>query len=584
MKEHSANPVRQELVRWLEENLPLGAARIDQLLEIPPSADMGDFALPCFELASEMKKAPQAIAQELAEEFEPTGTLTAAEAAGPYLNLSVDRPAMAAHLLKRVHERGERYGYDDEGGRGTVVIDYSSPNIAKHLGVHHLRSAIIGRALYRIYEALGYDCVGINHLGDWGTAFGKLIAAYRRWGDGDGDEITVSDLQELYVRFNRAAQDQPELEEEARRAFRRLEDGEPQATRLWQRFKDVSLAEFRRIYDMLGVSFDRYTGESYYNDRIEETLEKLRSAGLARVSQDALIVPLEDYDMPPLLLRKRDEGSLYATREICAAEERWEQYRFERCLYVVGSEQKLHFRQVKKVLELMGHRWADRLEHVDFGLLKFKDPETGEARTGSTRTGRVLLLEDVLKQGIEKAREKIRENLDRLDEGADVDDLAAAIGTGAVVFSDLCVRRTRDVIFDWDKMLDFEGATGPYVQYAHARLTGIMRKSPEEVTPDVDFSLLRLPEEWNLIRKIELFPEAVARAAGSNEPSIVANYLLELCAEFSAYYSAGMREKDRRVLCDDADVRAARLLLVDAIRHVIRNGLTLLGLEAPERM
>ena len=584
MKHHSANPVRQEIVDWLDKSLPLEASRIEDLLEIPPSAEMGDFALPCFELAAEMRKSPHDIAKELAESFRPTGGITAAKTAGPYLNFSVDREAMTAELLQRIHRRGPRYGRRDEADRGRVVIDYSSPNIAKHLGVHHLRSAIIGRALYRIYQALGYDVEGINHLGDWGTAFGKLIVAYRRWGDGSKEEITVSELQELYVRFNQEAEQDPELEEEARRAFRSLEQGDPEATELWERFKEVSLAEFQRIYEMLGVSFDRYTGESHYNDQLEDVLNRLKESGLAQRSEDALIVPLDDYDMPPLMLQKRDEGSLYATREICAAEDRWNEFRFEKALYVVGNEQKLHFQQVKQVLELMGYDWADRIEHVDFGLLKFKDPETGKARTGSTRSGEMLLLEDVLTQGIEKAHEKLQQNLDRLEENADIDSLAADIGIGAVVFSDLCVRRTKDVTFDWDKMLDFEGATGPYLQYAHARLCSILRKSPDDVIPDVDFSRLELPEEWSLVRKLEFFPEEIARAAEANEPSIVANYLLELCAEFSAYYSAGMREKERRVLCDAPDTRAARLLLVDSIRHVIRNGLTLLGIAAPERM
>ena len=463
-------------------------------------------------------------------------------------------------------------------------MDCDSPNLAKHLCVHHLRSAIIGRALYRIYRALGYEVEGINHLGDWGTAFGKLIVAYRRWGDGPTDDITVSELQQLYVKFNQEAEKNPELEDQARQAFRALEEGDPDATELWKRFKEVSLAEFQRIYNMLGVSFDRYTGESHYNDRLDDVLERLKESGLAERSQDALIVPLEDYDMPPLMLQKRDEGSLYATREICAAEDRWREFQFEKALYVVGNEQKLHFQQVKQVLDLMGYEWADRIEHVDFGLLKFKDPETGKAKTGSTRSGEMLLLEDVLTEGIEKAREKLQQNLDRLEDDADLDSLAADIGIGAVVFSDLCVRRTKDVIFDWDKMLDFEGATGPYLQYAHARLCSILRKSPDDVSPDVDFSCLELPEEWSLVRKLEFFPEEIARAADSNEPSIVANYLLELCTDFSAYYSAGMREKDRRVLCEDPDTRHARLLLVDAIRHVIRNGLTLLGIAAPERM
>jgi len=578
------NPIREELVDWLAENLPLEREQVSELLGMPPSDEMGDYAFPCFTVASRLRKSPAAIAEEISRKFHPTTELLKAEASGPYVNFFVNRQAMTGYLLRTIHSLGERFGRSEVGVGRTVVLDYSSPNIAKHLGVHHLRSAIIGRALYNIYEALGYRCVGINHLGDWGTSFGKLIVACERWAQGAAQELSVSDLQELYVRFNREAEVHPELEEEARKAFRRLERGDPRTMAMWKAFRDVSMREFEKIYNMLGIRFDSYTPESFFNNRMRPTLERLRALGLARLSEDALIVPLDDYDMPPLMLQKSDESSVYATREICAAEYRWEKYRFEKALYVVGSEQKLHFRQVKKVLELMGYQWADRIEHVDFGLLKFKDASTGRARKGSTRTGEMISLEDVLNEGMRRAEQKVRQNLERFEGVPDVQQLAATIGIGAVVFSDLCVRRNRDVVFDWDKMLDFEGDTGPYVQYAHARLSSILRKAKQDVKADVDFSLLSLPSEWALIRKLEVLPETVLRAAQENEPSLIATYLLELCAEFSAYYSAGMRDKDRRVLCDDGAVRTARLLLVDAVRHVVRNGLALLGIAAPERM
>jgi len=578
------NPVMRRMVRWLGGDLPLDESEIACLIEIPPSAEMGDYALPCFSLASRLKKAPRKIAQELAEKFRQTEELLRVEAAGPYLNVFVNRQLMTAHVLRRIHDLGVEYGRSDLGKGRTIVIDYSSPNIAKHLAVHHLRSAIIGRALCNIYGALGYECVGINHLGDWGTGFGKLIAAFERYDAGNAEDLTVNDLQELYVRFNQQASEEPGLDEEARLAFKRLESGEPKATDLWRAFKDISLAEFERIYKLLGIRFDQYTPESFYNDRMEATLERVQKAGITRTSEDALIVSLDDYGMPPCLLRKSDESTLYMTRDICAAEYRWEQYAFEKALYVVGSEQRLHFRQLVKVLELMGYAWADRIEHVDFGLLQFRDAETGQRRKGSTRTGEMIMLEDVLRQGIRKAREKIKQNADRLPEESDPGALAAAVGIGAVVFSDLSVRRNKDVLFDWDKMLDFEGDTGPYVQYAHARLCSIMRKAEQSVTPDADCARLTLAEEWELVRRVDAFPEAIVRAADSNEPSIIANYLLELCAEFSAYYSAGMQAPERRVLCADAATRAARLLLVDAVRHVIRNGLALLGVEAPQRM
>ena len=581
---NESNSIRQEIVRWLAAALPLDEPQVDALLAVPPSADMGDYAFPCFALARGMRKNPADIAAELAAKFSPTSGVTRAQAAGAYLNFSVDRPLMAATLLGRIHEQGERYGTSDLGAGKTIVIDYSSPNIAKHLGVHHLRSAIIGRALYRLLEAQGYRVVGINHLGDWGTSFGKLIAAFERQSDVKPETATVSDLQELYVRFSAEAEGRPELEDEARRAFQRLEAGDKKASKLWQRFRDVSLAEFSRIYEMLGIRFDKVTGESYYVPAVPAMLARMQKAGITQVSEDALIVPLDEYDMPPFMLRKSDETSLYATRDVCAALDRWEEYGFERCLYVVGSEQKLHFRQLRKVLELMGLDWAERIEHIEFGLLKFKDEATGRARKGSTRRGDMVLLEDVLRDGIEKAREKIRQNVEKLDEGADLDELAAQIGIGAVVFSDLSVKRTKDVLFEWDRMLDFEGDTGPYVQYAHARLSSILRKAAEDVSPGADCARLELAEEWALVRALEGYPAALALAAESREPSVVAHYLLDLCAHFSAYYSAGMREPAQRVLCEDASVRAARLLLVDAVRHVISTGLRLLGMAAPQRM
>ncbi len=584
MPHDDTSPARNDIVEWAATVTPLDETKIDNLLEVPPDPDMGDYALPCFVLAQEWKKSPVDIAAELAEQFKPTDGLSGASAEGPYLNFHVNRSRMAEQLLGHIHEHGDAYGTRTRDNEPTIVIDYSSPNIAKHLGVHHLRSAIIGRSLYRIFESLGYNCVGINHLGDWGTSFGKLIVACERYDELDPETATVTDLQEAYVRFSREAEENPELEDAARKAFRRLENGDPEARKLWETFKEVSLAEFERIYEMLGIEFDHYTPESFYLDRTSDVLERLQDQNIAVESEDALIVPMDEEDMPPMMLRKRDETTLYATRDICAAEYRWQEYEFAHCLYVVGGEQKLHFDQLREVLSKLGHTWANRIEHINFGLLKFLDEETGKARTGSTRKGDMVLLEDVLTNGIDKARTKLQDNLDRLDTDTDLDELASQVGIGAVVFSDLCVNRERDVIFDWDRMLDFEGDTGPYVQYAHARLCSILRKADSPVDPTADCELLTLPEEWDLIRKLEDYPERVEKAAHKRQPSVVANYLIELCSKFSTYYSAGMHEPDRRVLCPDEATQAARLLLVDGVRHVIRNGLHLLGVDAPERM
>ncbi len=568
----------------LAPHVPLSESELAGLIETPPSQDMGDYALPCFTLAPHLRRSPQQIAEDLAGRVELPEGVAEARPVGPYLNFFLDRPAAAARVLGEIRREAERYGSDGLGAGRTVVIEFSSPNIAKHLGVHHLPSTLIGMALDRTYRALGYEVVGLNFLGDWGTGFGRLIAAVERYGVEEPERLSVTDLQELYVRYSTAAEDDPELQQAARDAFRRLEQGDEDAARAWNAFKEVSLREFERVYERLGVRFDRYTPESLYKDATEPLLRRMQEQGVAVESEGALIAPLEEEGLPPCLVRKKDGSSLYATRDLLAAEDRWESYRFAKALYVVGNEQSLYFEQLKHVLRRMGHDWADRVVHVNFGLIKFLDAETGKARVGSTRRGELLLLEEVLDEAVERARAKVGENVERLEEGADLDALAGQVGIGAVVFRELSTRRTSDVVFDWDRMLDFEGDSGPYVQYAHARLCSILRKAGEPVRDAADFSLLSLPEEWALVRHLAAFPGAVRRAAEVYEPSVIASYLLELCADFSSYYSAGMRDADLRVLCPDESVRAARLLLVDAARHAIRNGLALLGVAAPERM
>jgi len=581
--QHAA-PIEDLIAAAVCQHVPLAAAEVRALISTPPTPEMGDYALPCFPLARSLRKAPDRIAAELQQAVQPPPGIVEVRAAGPYLNFFADRPRLAARILARVREEGGAYGSDDLGAGRTVVIEYSSPNIAKHLGVHHLPGTIIGRTLCRIFERLGYDVAAVNFLGDWGTGFGRLIAAVERYGVSDVASLTVDDLQGLYVRYSREAEGDPELTEAARAASLRLEQGEERAVRCWETFRAVSLTEFKRAYARLGVTFDRWTPESDYRARVAATLREMTEAGVAVESEGALIVRFDDEDMPPLLVRTGDGRSLYATRDIPAAVDRWETYHFDRSIYVVGNEQALYLSQIKSALRQMGHAWADRVVHVSFGLIKFRDAETGQARVGSTRRGEMLLLEEVLDEAVERARAKIEANAERFEEGADLAELAEQVGIGAVLFRQLSVRRQRDVVFDWDRMLDFEGDTGPYVQYAHARLCSILRKADEAVSDQADVSLLDMPEEWTLVRHLERFPEAVRRAAEQYEPSFVAGYLLELCADFSSYYSAGMREPDRRVLCDDERVRAARLLLVDAARHVIRAGLELLGIAAPERM
>jgi arginyl-tRNA synthetase len=572
------------IVSAIAAHVPLSEDDVRDALQLPPDPEMGDVGFPCFPLAKLMRKAPNAIAAELADAISPPDGVVRVAAFGPYLNFFIDRAATTAALIGRILAAPDDFGRSDEGDGKTVVVEYSSPNIAKHLGVHHLRGIDIGGALCRIFAALGYDVVSMNFLGDWGTGFGKLIAAYERYGLADPAALTVTDLQDLYIQFSADAEADPQLEQDARDAFLRLEQGEPAARAVWQACKDVSLAEFREVYETLGVAFDVFDGESAYAEQLNATIAEAVAAGVTVESDGALIVPLEDEGLPPLMLRKSDGASLYPTRDLCAAIERQRLHNFHRSLYVVGNEQSLHFQQLKATLGRLDCDWADRVEHIAFGLMKFRNAETGQVHKGSTRKGQILLLKELLAEAVERAGEKISQSADRLDPDADLDALARQIGIGAVIFSDLSTRRNRDVTFEWDSALSFEGNTGPYVQYAHARLSSILRKAPDDASGPVDYSLLTMPQEWSLVRKLETWPATVSRAGADCEPSLIATWLLEFCAEFSTYYSAGMRDEALRVLCPDPQVRAARLQIVRAARHVIRSGLALLGLAAPDRM
>ena len=482
------------------------------------------------------------------------------------------RPIWSEETLSAILEQGADYGRGDRGVGKTVVIDFSHPNIAKPFGIHHLRSTVIGNALRNIYRALGYEVVGVNHLGDWGSQFAKLILAWNYWGEGElTADITIQKLLELYVRINEEIEDNPELEQEARDWFRRLEDGDEEAVRMWQVCVDVSFKEFDRVYDMLDIGFESIAGESFYQDKMPATLDRLRSKGLLTESEGATIVDLEKWDMPPLIALRSDDATLYGTRDLAALEYRWKTYRFEKLLYVVDVAQSLHFRQLFQVLELMEYDWREKCAHVQFGRLRFKD-----GGGASTRRGNVVFLEDVLNRAIELTRKIIADKNPDLPNG---EQIARDVGIGAIIFADLDSKRTRDIVFDWDEVLNFNGETGPYLQYTHARYCSVLRRYDGTLPPrDIDFALLNEIEAIEVVKCLARFPGQIQKAADEYEPSAVTTLMIELCTVANRFYNA------HQVISEQADLTAARVALVYAIKTVLASGLSLLGMKAPEQM
>jgi arginyl-tRNA synthetase len=569
---------RDEAVACIAEASGMTPEAVERALEVP-SADRGDFAFPCFPLAKERKAPPPKIAAEIAAKAKASGRIASVAAAGPYVNLFVDRARLAEETLAEVSAAGEAYGNGEEGKNRTVVVDFSSPNVAKPLAFHHLRSTMIGNSIVRCYRARGWNVVGVNHLGDWGTGFGKLLVAIETWGDAPLVAGDARALNELYVRINAESKTDPAIEDRARAWFKRLEDGDATARALWRRCVDLSMQEFQTVYDRLGVRFDHVTGESFYESRMPGVVQELRDKGLLELSEGAYVVRVEkDGDgIPPCLIQKTDGATLYATRDLAAAEYRRETFRFERALYVVDAGQALHFKQWIRVLLLAGHSWAEGIRHVPFGVVLM-----GGTRA-KTRSGQVVLLQDVLDEAVEKVEGVIREKAPDLP---DPRKTARDVGVGAVVFNDLKNRRVNDVEFDLDAILSFEGKTGPYVMYSHARACSILKKHGEALPPPAagEGSRLSHATEIELVRRVARFPERVARAAELDEPSEVAVHLLDLCEAFHAYHSQGGRDPALRVLSEDPALRAARLHLVDAVRRTLANGLALLGIAAPSAM
>ena len=540
------------------------------LIEVPPNKEMGDFAFPCFKLAKVFRKAPNMIAADLAENIEANGAISKVMPLGGYVNFFVNKSQLAETVINDVLTKKEKYGHTDLGQEKAVVIDFSSPNIAKPFHIGHIRTTVIGNALYKIYDSQGYNVVRVNHLGDYGTQFGKLIVAFKLWGSKEAVEANpIPELLKLYVKFHEEAEQKPEMEDEARAWFTKLENGDEEAKALWQWFRDESLKEFARVYDLLDIEFDSYAGESFYSDKMDVVIEQLKEKGLLVQSQGTNVVDLEEYNMPPALITKNDGSTLYMTRDLAAAIYRKNTYDFDKCIYVVGSQQSLHFQQLFKVLELMGYEWSKDLIHVPFGMVAL------EEGTMSTRKGRVVFLEDVLKQAVEKTKEIV---LSKNPNAKNVEQIAKQVGVGAVVFQELSNSRIKDYTFSWSRTLSFEGETGPYVQYTHARCCAVLRKAEEEVTADINYDLLSEGDGAEVLKVIGSFNKAILAAMRKNEPHIITRFVLDLAQAFNKFYH------DNPILVDDVEVRKARLALVAATRQTIENALALLGMHAPERM
>lgn len=570
---------KEEIAKLIAQQVEgLELSEIETMVEVPQDAKMGDYAFPCFKLAKTLRKAPPLIAKGIAAGLEGNPLFEKVEQVNAYVNMFISKEEFVSDVLQEVLEQKEDFGKSNVGEGKKVIVEYSSPNIAKPFHIGHIRSTVIGNSIYKIYDALGYDVVRINHLGDYGTQFGKMICAYRHWGNKeDVVREPIKTLLEYYTKFHVEVEEHPELDDEAREIFTKLEHGEKEEVELWQWFRDESLKEFTRVYDMLGITFDSYAGESFYSDKMPRFVKELKEKNLMEESQGAQIVNLEEYGLGVALITKSDGSTLYITRDIAAANYRKETYDFHKNIYVVASQQNLHFAQWKKILQLMGYEWEKDCIHVPFGLVSL------EEGTMSTRHGRVVFLEDVLNKAVEKTREIIAEkNPDASEET--VDEIAKTVGIGAVIFQELSNNRIKDYVFKWDKVLNFDGETGPYVQYTHARCASVLRRAGEDVVAKaadvkaIDCKYLCSESAYELAKLLYKFPDVVKDAGEKYEPSIVTRHIVDMAQGFNRFYH------DEHILTDNEDEKAAKVALVMAAKEAIKNGLALLGMKAPERM
>lgn len=563
--------MKDKIVNLIAEHVDgMSAEEISTYIEIPPKPELGDFAFPCFRLAKSMHKAPNLIAADIKAGIGDVDFLEKIDVQGAYLNFFVKKEIFVKTMIDAALQ--DNFGGSDEGNGKVICIDYSSPNVAKNFHVGHLRTTIIGNSLYKIYSKLGYQVIRINHLGDWGTQFGKLIVAYKNWGSKDAVEKDgVAELMRLYVKFHEEADKEPALVDEARSWFNKMEHGDEEALSIWQWFKDISLVEYKRTYDLLGMDFDYYLGESFYRDKCQDVVDKLTEANLLKESEGAMIVDLSEYDMAPCIVTKKDGSSIYATRDLAAIFYRKNTYHFTKCLYVTGQEQKLHFAQVFKVVELLGNDWAkDSLVHIPYGLVSLEGAKL------STRSGNIIYAEDILHDAIKKSLEIITEKSPNLE---DKEGVAKIVGVGSVLFNDLYNQRIKDVSFSWDKVLNFDGETGPYVQYTHARCSSVVRLAEDfDASKPVDYEAVSEPDAINLLKEISRFPKVVSDAAEKYEPSVVARFAVDVAQAFNKFYNS------TRINVPEETVKNARVMLTYLTKKTLHDALALLGIDAPEAM
>lgn len=561
---------KQALINAVAKAAQIPAEEILSLIEIPADTAMGDYAFPCFRLAKQLRKAPQMIAADISAKLEQPDFIADVQVVGAYINFYLNKQRYIEEALSDVEKQDGSFGSSNLGQGKTVCIDYSSINIAKPFHIGHLSTTVIGNALYRIYGFLGYKPVGINHLGDWGTQFGKLIAAYKKWGskaDIEGNSITA--MLELYVRFHDEAEKDESLNEEGRAWFKKIEDGDAEALEIFNWFKELTLKEVSVIYDMLGVQFDSYAGESFYNDKMQPVIDELKAKNMLELSEGAYVVRLGE-DLPPCIVLKSDGATLYSTRDLAAAFYRKKTYDFDKCLYVVAYQQNLHFKQWFKVVEMMGYDWAKDLEHVAFGMVSLEDG------TLSTRKGKVVFLQDVLNKAIEKTLSIIKEKSPNLE---NKEEVAKAVGVGAVVFDTLSSARIKDITFSFDRVLNFDGETGPYVQYTHARCASLLRRAEFDwAAAEKDYTALDNTEAFAVAKLLYAFPETVQKACEKNEPYLVTRHTIELAKAMNRFYY------EHRIIDDNKAQTAARLELTACVKQVIKTGLWLIGVQAPDRM